>query len=80
MAATSSAAAPDSPVVQNSSCDIFQQWLNEYGSAEYALYKEDTATPPLSYEDWASSQYALGPYLYRMTLDAWDAVSSSVSF
>jgi hypothetical protein len=80
MAATTSPAAQQGQTVQKTRCAIYQQWLDDYGTAEYASFKKEAATPQLSYEDWTSSEYALGPYLYRLTLDAWDAPSSSVSY
>lgn len=59
--------------------DSLESWLAIFGSAEYARYKNEAATPHLLYEEWKASQHVLGPYLYHLTLDAWDAGSSSVS-
>ncbi|KAF2175560.1 hypothetical protein K469DRAFT_756165 [Zopfia rhizophila CBS 207.26] len=56
--------------------DSLKSWLAIYGNAEYVLYKREAVPPHLSYEDWAASQHALGPYLYHLTLDAWDEESS----
>ncbi|KAF2661614.1 hypothetical protein K491DRAFT_773936 [Lophiostoma macrostomum CBS 122681] len=55
----------------------FKSWLAAYGDAEYAQYTREAATPHLTYEDWASSDHPLGPYLYKLTLDAWEVGSSS---
>ncbi|KAF2869188.1 hypothetical protein BDV95DRAFT_114385 [Massariosphaeria phaeospora] len=52
-------------------------WLQTYGTAEYALYKKGHATPHLTYDDWASSEHVLGPYLYYTTLDVWEEDTSS---
>ncbi|KAF2018448.1 hypothetical protein BU24DRAFT_171171 [Aaosphaeria arxii CBS 175.79] len=57
----------------------FPSWISIHGDAEYALYKEVESPPWLTYEEWAASEHPLGPYLYHLTLDAWDEVSSSVS-
>ncbi|ORY12750.1 hypothetical protein BCR34DRAFT_563309 [Clohesyomyces aquaticus] len=65
------------PSTLGSKFESLQSWLDIYGTAEYVVYKREAASPHLSYEDWASSQHALGPYLYHLTLDAWDEESSS---
>lgn len=74
------AAAPEGEMAQNGQDVFFRQWLEVYGQEEYALYRKDAGAECLSYEDWTLSQHALGPYLYRLTIDAWDLVSSDVSF
>jgi hypothetical protein len=79
MAATTRPAAPLGLLAQRGKSDLFQQWLDDCGSAEYAIFIKEAASPRLTYEDWSCSEYALGPYLYRLTLDTWDAISSSVS-
>jgi hypothetical protein len=56
----------------------FQSWLAVYGDDEYTLYKKANATPHLNYESWVASEHVLGPYLYRITLNAWNEASSSV--
>ncbi|KAF2466697.1 uncharacterized protein BDR25DRAFT_73863 [Lindgomyces ingoldianus] len=61
----------------NSRFESLESWLSIYGTAEYVVYKREATTPHLSYEDWASSQHVLGPYLYHLTLDAWEQESSS---
>lgn len=66
------------PSALDSKFESLESWLDIYGTAEYVMYKRDTASPHLSYEDWASSQHALGPYLYHLTLDVWDEESSNV--
>jgi hypothetical protein len=74
-----SSAANDDATSQNGQFQPFKSWLAVYGDAEYAQYKKEAATPHLTYEDWASSDHPLGPYLYKLTLDAWDDESTSVS-
>lgn len=56
-----------------------ESFLQVYGNAEWVSYKRNTAAPHLSYEEWVSSEHVLGPYLYHLTLDAWDEATSSVS-
>lgn len=74
----SSSTANANKTISNAKFDSFQSWLVIYGNAEYVLYKKSAAPPHLSYEEWASSEHPLGPYLYHLTLEAWDEVSSSV--
>lgn len=64
---------------QNVHFDTFQSWLAIFGNAEYVMYKREAVAPYLSYEDWASSEHPLGPYLYHLTLNAWNDDTSSVS-
>ena len=62
-----------------SGLDSIDGWLEKFGSAEYAVYKQTREAPHLSYDDWASSEHVLGPYLYYTTLEYLEAESSSVS-
>ena len=74
----SSAAGKDA-TGEKGKIDPFKQWLLTHGTAEYASYKREAAAPHLTYEDWAASEHPLGPFLYHLALDAWEADSSTVS-
>jgi hypothetical protein len=59
--------------------ESLQAWLKVYGNAEYAAYKHNNASAPLSYEEWVESPHALGLFLWNLTLDIWDEPSDTVS-
>ena len=76
--APSTAAANDS----HRSRQVFgtlEGFLQVYGDAEFTLYRKNNAAANLTYAEWASSEHVLGPFLYHLTLDAWDEGTSSVS-
>lgn len=72
-------ATTNRPTSDNAKFNSLESFLGVYGNAEYALYKKANPTPHLPYDDWATSEHVLGPYLYHLTLDAWDEATSSVS-
>ncbi|KAH7138021.1 hypothetical protein B0J11DRAFT_609638 [Dendryphion nanum] len=57
--------------------DFYKSWLSVNGNDEYSRYKKETAHPQLSYQDWSTSDKPLAPYLYHLTLNAWDGSNSS---
>jgi uncharacterized membrane protein YcgQ (UPF0703/DUF1980 family) len=67
------------PSSKTSSSLSFDSWLMLNGTAEYVEYRKKAKHPLLNYDDWAASEFPLGPYLYRLTLDVWDEATSSVS-
>ncbi|KAF2702706.1 hypothetical protein K504DRAFT_539532 [Pleomassaria siparia CBS 279.74] len=74
--------APPTSAINNSdhAHEVFgtlESFLRLYGGAEYTLYRRNNAAPHLSYEGWASSEHVLGPFLYHLTLEAWDDATSS---